>query len=132
MRITRELRDELTPAGIDALKTAIESLGDRSELYRDAILRYARAVDRVELLRRQWIEEGRPLTTTGGATGRAIVEHPILSSIDKAERSAAHFAAKIGLEVAGGRSPGRPKGASSAPDRDRAAQSERPGLRRVQ
>lgn len=133
MRIPKALRDELSAPGVEAWKAGAGALGDRAESFADAIARYARAVDRVARLREEWIADGRPLTTEGGATGRAIVEHPLLSAIDKAEKTAAQFGKAIGLEPGAGRSPGRPKGASSAPDRDRAAQAEgRPGLRRVQ
>lgn len=126
MRLPKALREELTPAGRDAWKRAAEHLGERAEQYVDAVERYAFAVDMVARLRAEWAAAGRPIISQGGATGRATVEHPLIGAIARAERDAASFGSKLGLEPQTKRAPGRPAGASSAPDRTRGA--ARPGL----
>ena len=35
--------------------------------------------------------EGAPMTTLGGATGRAVVAHPLLAEMEKAEKHAARL-----------------------------------------
>ena len=51
----------------------------------DAELAYRRAVERVEVLYAKWERLGRPETSAGGSTGRAIVVHPLIEGIAAAE-----------------------------------------------
>jgi hypothetical protein len=39
------------------------------------------------------------VTTEGGATGRAVVPHPLVAMIARAERDAAAFGAALGLDA---------------------------------
>ena len=57
----------------------------------DAEVRYAAAKDLVDRVRQKWDAEGCPLTTEGGATGRATVTHPLVILMMAAERDAAKF-----------------------------------------
>lgn len=50
----------------------------------DAEDRYAEAQKLVESARKQWYAEGCPLTTEGGATGRAVVPHPLVKMLSEA------------------------------------------------
>src|SRR5215213_7148348 len=47
--------------------------------------------DRAVEVRAAWRLEGAPMTTLGGATGRAIVPHPLLAEMERAERHAARL-----------------------------------------
>ena len=49
------------------------------------------AEDRAVEVRAAWRLEGSPMTTLGGATGRAVVSHPLLAEIERAERHAARL-----------------------------------------
>lgn len=82
-----------------------------------AQLRYELQLEIVERLERKWRAAKCPVLAKGGATGKANVPHPLatmlqaaLVTLSKLERDLA--------ESSGARSRGgRPKGASSAPDR---------------
>lgn len=90
--------------------------------FNEAIAAYVRAMEDVAELRKQWKAEGFETTTLGGATGRAIVANPLVAMIDQAEKRAADLRARLMLEPKAAqpaRAPGRPAGASSAPDRGR-------------
>lgn len=79
----------------------------------DAVARYERQVAMVEMLRKEWRDLGEPLTAEGGATGRAIVVHPLVVAIQDAEMRAA----RLRRETFDKRKPGKPVGANAAPDR---------------
>jgi hypothetical protein len=49
------------------------------------------AEDRAVEVRAAWRLEGAPMTTLGGATGRAVVAHPLLEAVERAERHAARL-----------------------------------------
>ena len=53
--------------------------------YEDAERAYSRAVQRVEILVREWERLGKPETAEGGSTGRAVVVHPLIEGIAAAE-----------------------------------------------
>lgn len=113
-----------------AFERAIETLEADSRdpsLLLDPIERYCRAVDLAAELRAAWIQDGRPTTTFGGVTGKLIVEHPILRSIGAAERDAAKLWIELVYPPRRGQV-GRPKGATSAPDRTAGAP---PAIRRI-
>ena len=50
----------------------------------DAETRYELAKDLADRVREQWDAEGCPLTTEGGATGRATVPHPLVKMLSEA------------------------------------------------
>ncbi len=50
----------------------------------DAEIRYELARDMADRVRQQWDAEGCPLTTSGGATGRAVVPHPLVKMLSEA------------------------------------------------
>ena len=64
----------------------------------NALLRYCRAQARFELLEREWEEEGCPTTSTRGTGG--TMAHPMLAMIERAETSAARYAADLQLTTA--------------------------------
>ena len=79
----------------------------------DAEARYARQLELVDALRAEWDRLGQPVTTQGGATGKATVVHPLVVEIQAAEMKA-NTLMKVTLDA---RKKGRPSGAGSAPDR---------------
>lgn len=91
-------------------------------MLQDALDRYVLAVDLVERLRKAWEDDGRPVMAEGGATGRALVPHPLIAMIANAERDAARFSAALGLDpVSVGKTVSKPaggqRGASRSKDR---------------
>lgn len=91
----------LGAAGKRALAQAnavIDEQAAPAERFTEAAGRYARAVDLADRLNRHWAQEGRPLTTLGGATGRSAVPHPLIKMIAEAERDAARFGEQLGLD----------------------------------
>ena len=85
----------------------------REEVQDEARARYERAVALADQIRDQWLAEGAPLTTLGGATGQSVVPHPLVTMLARAERDANMF-----LRVLKPRQPvGRPVGNATAPDR---------------
>jgi len=62
--------------------------GVRADPAGDAVEAYEAAVKRVRMLRAEWARLGEPLTAEGGATGRALVTHPILREIREEEKLA--------------------------------------------
>ncbi len=81
-------------------------------VHSDAAERYAAACDRRELLERTWVELGRPVLGEGGATGRAVVPHPLIAMLREADASCDRLS--NALKVA---QKGRPLGSASAVDR---------------
>ncbi len=53
--------------------------------FEDAMAAYEAAVERAEILRKEWDDLGRPVMAQGGATGRAPVPHPLIRAIQEAE-----------------------------------------------
>lgn len=53
---------------------------------------HAQAVDLVGRIEAEWESLGRPLTTEGGATGRALVPHPLVKMLQEARRDVDRFA----------------------------------------
>jgi hypothetical protein len=64
----------------------------------DAVERYARAVALVERIRTEWQRLGCPLTADGGATGRAVVTHPLVLLLQNAERDAQRFSHEAAVQ----------------------------------
>ena len=93
----------------------VEPSADRDEFdpIEHARLRYQNQVELVRELRREWETLGYPATALGGATGKAIVAHPLALAIQAAEVRANTFLRSC-LDK---RAPGRPRGTPQAPDR---------------
>ena len=64
----------------------------------DARDRYARACELAERIRAEWEELGYPLTTQGGATGKAAVTHPLVLLLQNAERDAQRFSHEVAVQ----------------------------------
>ncbi|MFN0092909.1 MAG: P27 family phage terminase small subunit [Acidimicrobiales bacterium] len=104
----------------DAVVRELELRGVEPGAFSEAVDAYVRAMEDVERFRQVWDEVGRPVTTEGGATGSAVVPHPLVGMIETAERRASDTLARLLLEpkaARAGSKGGRPVGASSAPDR---------------
>jgi len=82
----------------------------------DAELRYRLQKSIVEKLQAEWVELGEPTTTLGGATGRAVVTHPLLTELQAALQKAG-----ILEKALKPRGRGRQIGEVQAPDRTAAA-----------
>ncbi len=91
-----------------------------------ALLRYEEAVKDLKQFREAWEKLGRPETEKGSQF--QLVAHPLVKLIRDAEVACIRLGQAAGvIEVNRG---GRPKGASSAPDRTKRADG-RPKLRAV-
>ena len=118
-RVTKGMT--LTPAAEAADREAMAELGADYARFSSAVRRYVLAVDVAEYARITWEGEGRPMRDTF-ANGMAGV-HPLLKAFEQAAAQAARFGAELGLSPASAkrvnptRRPGRPVGATSAPDR---------------
>lgn len=75
--------------------------------------RYADAMHRREVLLARWVELGEPLLAEGGATGKALVPHPLVRMLSEADQLCDRLGKTVRV-----RDVGRPVGATSAPDRD--------------
>lgn len=96
--------------------------GQDVAVIREPLERYARAADLAGLLREEWEREGRPATSKGGATGKALVAHPLVKMIADAEAEAGKLYDALirpSAPAPARRGPGRPVGSASAPDRRR-------------
>lgn len=114
----------MTPAGRRGFQRAVKALGeDRAAERLEAVERYARLCELADQLRREWVEAGRPATTLGGATGQVVSPHPLPKMIRDAERDAAAAWEQMGLEPK--KAVGRPRAATSAPDRPSTAEPPR-------
>lgn len=112
-------RSDLDSHGRFAFDVAIaqvDAMPD-SDRFFHAVLRFARAVQMTEKIRREWILEGEPLTYTHH--NGAIVPHPLVKMLADTEKEAMRAGRALKLEpdaikgARGGSAPGR----QSAPDR---------------
>lgn len=89
---------------------------DQRALLTDAVQRYADAIALGVELRAEWEAHGRPLTELGSM--RQPIPHPLVKMIGDADLLADRFGAKVGLAAPPpAKRVGRPRGATSAPDR---------------
>jgi hypothetical protein len=72
-----------------------------SDAREDAVERYERAVELVQRIRAEWAKLGCPLTAEGGATGRAVVTHPLVLLLQNAERDAQRFSHEVAVQSSG-------------------------------
>lgn len=89
-----------------------EERGAWLPIYEEALVRYCHAV---ELGRRAWKKVPKSMVARG-SMGQAVV-HPMIKVAQLADAEAAKFAKELGIDAAVKRGVGRPKGATSAPDR---------------
>lgn len=61
-------------------------------IQQDLFDQYEAAKELVQGIENAWIEAGRPLLTEGGATGSAIVPHPLVKMLAEARRDVDRFA----------------------------------------
>lgn len=103
----------LNAAGKRAWKQAMAVLDEQAapaERFIEAAVRYARAVDFADRVQRQHKQEGYPTLAQGGATGSAVVPHPLVRIVAEAERDAARFGAALGLDPQSRKKLGAAKG----------------------
>ena len=112
----------LGPAGRSAWRHArdvLEHIGEHPEMSKGALDLYASTVDMVARLRRQLADDGLVLTGPRGG----VRVHPLVRTIERAEREAHLYGQALGLDPMSRRklgmraAGGRPPGAASAPDR---------------
>jgi len=109
--------------------TVLGALGEDPALSLEPLAAFARAVGDVARLRAQWRKAGSPGTTAGSAG--QLTPHPLVVSIERAERWAHELGEALGLDPQARRKlarrigAGRPAGAASAPDRVAAAPPRR-------
>lgn len=63
----------------------------------DAVERYSNAVELAKRIRAEWAKLGCPLTTEGGATGKAVVTHPLVTLLLNVERDAQRFSHEVAV-----------------------------------
>lgn len=87
-----------TPEARRAYDLAVSLLADDSPAFQDAVLRYARAVDRAALTRIEWESHGRPMMLQH--TNGALYDHPLVRQLRAAERDAATYAKQLEITPA--------------------------------
>ena len=60
--------------------------------------RYARACELAECIRAEWEALGCPLTAEGGATGKAVVTHPLVLLLQNPERDPQRFSHEVAVQ----------------------------------
>lgn len=113
------LGDEAQRAYADAIAT-LERLGETVEDNRNALERFAHAVDAFDRLHSEWESWAKPVVSMGGATGRVLITHPMLPALDQADKRVGRCAKELGLTPearSGLKGAGRPQGTSQSPDR---------------
>ena len=63
-----------------------------SSVQDDLVAQYEAAKELAFAIEAAWVREGSPLTTEGGATGRAVVTHPLVTLLQIARRDVERFA----------------------------------------
>ena len=109
---------DLGPDGLRAFDIAANQVAGFSdfEKFYDAVLAFARAIDMLESVRREWISHGRPWVTTNPNGAEGI--HPLVKLIRELESDAHRARKALQLEPdAIKRAVGRPPGATSSDDR---------------
>jgi hypothetical protein len=110
---------DLGPDGLRAFDVASEQVAGfaDSERFFDAVLAFARAIDMLESVRREWVDYGRPWVTTNPNGAEGV--HPLVKLIRDLEADAhrARKALKLEPDAIKRAGPGRPPGASSSTDR---------------
>jgi hypothetical protein len=115
-----DFRAGLTKRGRLAFDTAMRNIDSAENQgdFLEAAMRYAEAVDMLELAKRAWIEAGRPMIMERGSGG--VAEHPMMVAIARWHNEVAKAGRALRLEpreASKNAKPGRPVGATSSPDR---------------
>jgi hypothetical protein len=86
---------------------------DDAKRYEHAVIDYARAAHRTDVLHRAWQRASQPVLGRGGPHGRVTTAHPLLVALERAEDHSHALAASLGLTPDGYRKVkprmGRPK-----------------------
>jgi hypothetical protein len=109
---------DLGPEGVRAFALASRHVASlpEPERFHDAVLRFARAVDLVDEVRREWIDHGRPKLTE--YSNGALAPHPLVKLLAEAEKDAARAGRALKLEPEALKAPrGGVQGRANAPDR---------------
>ena len=110
--------DDLGPEGRRAWLIAsehVEQLLD-AEKFADAVMRFARAVDMVDEVRREWVAVGKPKLFTH--SNGAVVPHPLVKLLAESEKDAARYGRALKLEPDALKNPrGGVKGRALSEDR---------------
>jgi hypothetical protein len=110
---------DLGADGRRAFVVAAEQIGGfaDSERFYDAVVAFARAIDMLESVRRDWLAAGRPWVASYPNGAEAV--HPLVKLIRDLESDAhrARKALKLEPDAIKRAGPGRPPGASSSTDR---------------
>jgi hypothetical protein len=110
--------DDIGPDGLRAFDIAaaqVAGFPDSDKFY-DAVLAFARAIDMLESVRRDWVSHGRPWVTTNPNGAEGV--HPLVKLIRDLESDAHRARKALQLEPdAIKRAVGRPSGAASSFDR---------------
>ena len=110
---------DIGPEGLRAFDVAAAQVSGfpDSEQFYDAVVAFARAIDMLEAVRRDWISHGRPWVTTNPNGAEGV--HPLVKLIRDLESDAhrARKALKLEPDAIKRAGPGRPPGASSSTDR---------------
>ena len=114
----KRIPDELGPEGQRVFVLAskhVETLPE-PERFHDAVLRFARAVDLVDEVRREWIDHGRPKLTE--YSNGALAPHPLVKLLADSEAAAARYGRALKLEPEALKNPrGGVQGRAVAKDR---------------
>lgn len=105
------------PRATSKSATDVKVNPDDDPKIKDAKTRYISQCELIQVLRTEWVKLKRPATQFGGATGRTIQVHTLVKEIQAAEKLADMLLRSIHDMETPRRAPGRPVGASSAPDR---------------
>lgn len=100
-------------AAFDAACATLRTIGEDPDTYRDAITRYAHAVDHEAWVRACWETECRA-TLSVGQRGE-LKPHPLVKEVRASREHAHSLAVDLGIVPAAKR--GRPPGTSQSPDR---------------
>ena len=110
---------DIGPDGLRAFDVAADQVAGfpDSDRFYDAVVAFARAIDMLESVRREWVSHGRPWVTTNPNGAEGV--HPLVKLIRDLEADAhrARKALKLEPDAIKRAGPGRPPGSSSAPDR---------------
>lgn len=111
---------DLDRHGLRAFAVGAERVADAIDVdnYFDAVVRFARAVQMVEKVRREWIAKGEPLLFEH--SNKSLVPHPLVKLLAESEKEAARAGRALKLEPSAVKSArGRKAGDNLAPDRKR-------------
>lgn len=74
-------------------------------LTEDVLAQFEASKELVAALEEAWADEGHPLLTEGGATGKALVPHPLVKMLAEARRDVARYARQLGPKASRGPAP---------------------------